>query len=473
MVIPVILCGGSGTRLWPLSRTAYPKQLHPLINEKSLLQQTIIRMTGLPQMGQPMIICNQDYRFIVAEQCRDLDVQAQIILESTGKNTAPAATLAALLLEQQKPNDLMLVLPADHIIQPCEPLEQSIQQAAALIHAHPELLVTFGVVPLRPETGYGYIQKGESLGKDAFTVKQFVEKPDEATAEHYIRSQAYFWNSGMFIFKPSSFLREMQRHAPDILEICRHCAEHIQKDMDFHRIPIETFARCRSDSIDYAVMERSDTIAVVALNADWNDVGSWSAMSDIHPKDSSGNVLQGDVVATHVKNSYLRSESRLLAATGVSDLIVIETSDAVLVTHQNQCQEVKKLVSLLKNKNRPETEKHRKDYRPWGYYDILHSGPNFQIKRLVVKSMAKLSLQMHYYRSEHWIVLRGTATVTCGEKIFELQANQSTFISAATQHRLENNTPEPLELIEVQTGSYFGEDDIIRFEDLYQREATQ
>lgn len=471
MYTPVILCGGSGTRLWPLSRTTYPKQLMPLVNDHSLLQQTLLRLRTLGTMHEPIIICNQDYRFIVAEQLRDIGFsKSKIILEPEGKNTAPAATLAALLLAEKNVDELMLVLPADHVIQDNGQFALSIQQAAAI--AQQGYLVTCGVVPTKPETGYGYIQKGERMAQDVFTVKQFVEKPDLQSANRYIESQAYLWNSGIFMFKAGVFLEEMACYAADILTACRACLTSLHIDLDFYRIHPSTFAACRAESIDYAAMEKSQKIAVVPLRCDWSDVGSWAAICEIFPADQQGNVIQGDVLAEQVKNSYLRSESRLLTAVGVSDLIVIETADAVLITHKDGCQEVKTLVNLLKKNQRAEAERHRRDYRPWGYYEILNTGPAYQAKRLVVKPGAKLSLQMHQHRSEHWIIIQGTAVVTCGESQFELKENQSTFIPAGQKHRLENHTTEPLELIEVQTGNYFGEDDIVRFDDIYQREVV-
>lgn len=468
MYTPVILCGGSGTRLWPLSRTSYPKQLLPLVNDKTLLQQTLLRLRDAPDIGKPIIICNQDYRFIVAEQIREVGYdEAQIILEPEGKNTAPAITLAALLLQQSAPENLMLVLPADHVIDNTEQFALSVSQAALL--AQQNILVTFGIVPTKPETGYGYIQRGESLGEGLFQVKQFVEKPDKATAAQYLQSQEYYWNSGMFLFKARAYLKEIEQYAPDILSSCQACISNINVDLDFHRLKPELFSQCRSESIDYAVMEKSQNIAVVSLRSDWSDVGSWNSVCEIQGMDVSGNVVNGDVVVDQVSNSYLRSESRLLAAVGVADLVVVETADAVLVTHKNSCQDVKLLVNSLKKENRPEIERHRRDYRPWGYYEILNSGPHFQAKRLVVKPGAKLSLQKHQFRSEHWVIIRGAAVVTCDNRRFELYANESTFIPAGEKHRLENNSTEILELIEVQTGSYFGEDDIIRFEDVYKR----
>lgn len=466
MITPVILCGGSGTRLWPLSRTAYPKQLLALANEKSLLQQTLLRLRELPGLNAPVVICNQDYRFLIAEQVREIGIEnAKIILEPEGKNTAPAVTIAAL--SEPDPEALLLVLPADHVINDELPFIKAVAKAAKM--ALQGTLVTFGVVPTRPETGYGYIQKGEAINAEVFKAKRFVEKPDFVTAQKYLESGEYFWNSGMFMFESATYLREMEEHAPDILSVCRDCVESLQVDLDFQRIKPELFAPCRSESIDYALMEKTKNIAVVPLDSDWSDVGSWAAMWDINSLDRANNVVKGDVVLDKVSNSYLHSESRLLAVIGLSDLVVVETADAVLVAHKDHSQDVKKMVGQLKSQGRSEVERHLRDHRPWGYFEVLNNGTCFQAKRLVVKPGAKLSLQMHHHRSEHWVVIKGKALVTCGEEQFILQENESTFIPAGTKHRLENTTEELLELIEVQTGSYFGEDDIVRFEDIYQR----
>ncbi|HSW71106.1 MAG TPA: mannose-1-phosphate guanylyltransferase/mannose-6-phosphate isomerase [Gammaproteobacteria bacterium] len=468
---PVILCGGSGTRLWPLSRTAYPKQLLPLFDGKSLLQQTLLRLQHLPSANPPWLICNQAYRFIVAEQVRALGISdARIILEPEGKNTAPAVTLAALLLQNNPSPQLMLVLPADQVIS--EPLlfRAAIEQGTVL--AQQNYLLTFGVKPTKPETAYGYIQKGKSLGKASFAVKQFREKPDRKTAENYLRSAAYFWNSGIFLFQVDTYLKEIELHAPDLKAACECCVQQIEMDLDFYRLPASLFSLCRNESLDYAIMEKSQKIAVVHLAAEWRDLGSWSALWELQKPLDSSNVIKGDVITEQVNNSYLHAESRLLAIVGLSDVVVVETADAVMVAHKDKCQEVKNLVDKLKAKQRSEVERHRREYRPWGYYELLNQDPDFHAKRLVVKPGAKLSLQSHQYRSEHWVVIRGRAQVTCGEKKFELKENQSTFIPAGVKHRLENATTTVLELLEVQTGSYFGEDDILRFEDLYQRTET-
>lgn len=468
MITPVILCGGSGSRLWPLSRSSYPKQLLPLIDSKSLLQQTVLRVRDVPDMMSPIILCNQAHRFIVAEQLRDIGCENyQIILEPEGKNTAPAITLAALHRQADHQHSLLLTLPADHVVDDQASFNEAILQAAKM--ADRGSLVTFGVTPTRPETGYGYIKKGEPIESQAFRVRQFVEKPDANTAQKFLDSGEYFWNSGMFMFYVDAFLRELEKYSADILACCRDCLKGMIADLDFYRIPPELFRACRGESIDYAVMEKSDNIVVVPLHSGWNDVGSWSAVWDTHAMDQAGNVLKGDVVAYQVSNSYLHAESRLLAAVGVSDLAVIETADAVLVANKNNAQHIKTLVEMLAKNNRSEVERHRRDYRPWGHYEVLHDGADFKVKHLVVKPGAKLSLQMHQHRSEHWIVIKGTAFVTCGETQFELQENQSTFIPAKEKHRLENRGEILLELIEVQTGTYFGEDDIVRFADIYQR----
>jgi mannose-1-phosphate guanylyltransferase/mannose-6-phosphate isomerase len=469
MITPVILCGGSGTRLWPLSRNSYPKQLLPLVTSNSLLQDTVIRSKIISQVTAPLVICHEDHRFLVAEQLQQMGVSdAKIMLEPVGKNTAPAAALAALYLSRHHADPLMLVLPADHVIQDTEKFHAAVK--AATVIAETGCLVTFGVIPTKPETGYGYIKKADSLaGTDGYRVDKFVEKPDFATAEGYVNSKEYFWNSGIFMFRASSFIAELREHAPAILAACEKAMSGVVTDLDFMRIREAEFADCPSDSIDYAVMEKTQNAAVVPLAADWSDVGSWSALYDVQKADEDGNVVHGDVFTEQVNNSYLRAESRMLAVVGVSDHIVVETPDAVLVAHKDHCQDVKAIVASLKARQRPETNLHRRVYRPWGHYETVDKSTCFLVKRITVKPGARLSLQMHHFRSEHWVVVSGNATVTRDEETFLLSENQSTYIPVGVKHRLENAGTNDLELIEVQSGTYLGEDDIVRFEDVYGR----
>ena len=461
---PVILSGGSGTRLWPLSREQYPKQLLCLLGERTLLQQTVSRLDGMEHVADPLLVCNEEHRFLIAEQLRQLGkTPADIILEPVGRNTAPALTLAALALLKHSPNDaLMLVMPADHVIHDVGEFHSAIQEGTAL--AEKGRLVTFGIVPATPETGYGYIKRG-----DGNEVAAFVEKPDAETAGRYVASGNYLWNSGMFMMLASVWLDELNRFHPAMLEACKAAYEQGWRDGEFFRVNAQAFGSCQSNSIDYAVMEETDKAAVVALDAGWSDIGAWSSLWEASERDSQGNVVQGDVYAHATQNTLLISQHRFLAAVGLDDIIVIETPDAVLVAHKKHAQDVKEVVNRLKSDKRSEYQTHRRVYRPWGSYEGIDAGPRFQVKRLMVNPGAALSLQMHHHRAEHWIVVKGTARVTRGDEVFMLTENQSTYIPLGTTHRLENPGNIALEIIEVQSGSYLGEDDIVRFEDKYNR----
>lgn len=470
-MVPVIMSGGSGTRLWPLSRQLYPKQFLPLAGEKSMLQETISRLDGL-DLQPPVIICNDNHRFIVAEQLRELDISdGEIILEPVGRNTAPAIAIAAfnaLSSEKKKDNDpLLLVLAADHVIENVDAFHKSISQASVL--AEKGKLVTFGIVPDKAETGYGYIKRGSEIGSEGYNVDAFFEKPDLATAESYLLSGDYLWNSGMFLFRASCYLNELKKYRPDIYSACEASVKSLDESTDFKRLNEDVFSKCPSDSVDYAVMENTKEAAIVPLDAQWNDIGSWSALWDIREKDNSGNVLAGDVVIHDVENCYFHASSKLVTAIGVENLVVVETSDAIMVSSKDRVQDVKSIVEKLNNSNRQETVIHRQASRPWGSYDCIDKGERFQVKRIVVKPGASLSLQMHHHRAEHWIVVKGTAQVTKDDEVFTLSENQSTYIPLGVKHRLENPGVVPLEIIEVQSGSYLGEDDIIRFDDTYGR----
>jgi mannose-1-phosphate guanylyltransferase/mannose-6-phosphate isomerase len=461
---PVILSGGSGTRLWPLSREHYPKQLLCLLGEQTLLQQTVSRLDGMGNVAAPLLVCNEEHRFLIAEQLRQMGkAPADIILEPVGRNTAPALTLAALALLKHSANDaLMLVMPADHVIQNTAKFHSAVKEGYAL--AEKGRLVTFGIVPATPETGYGYIKRGK--GNE---VEAFVEKPDTKTAAQYVASGEYLWNSGMFMMLASVWLDELNRFHPAMLEACKTAHEQGHRDADFYRVNTQAFGSCQSNSIDYAVMEETDKAAVVALDAGWSDIGAWSSLWEASTRDAQGNVVQGDVYMHATKNALLISQHRFVAAVGLDDIIVVETPDAVLVAHKKHAQDVKEVVSRLKSDKRSEYQTHRRVYRPWGSYEGVDAGPRFQVKRLVVNPGAALSLQMHHHRAEHWIVVKGTARVTRGDEVFMLTENQSTYIPLGTTHRLENPGNIPLEIIEVQSGSYLGEDDIVRFEDKYNR----
>ncbi|MEH6504169.1 MAG: mannose-1-phosphate guanylyltransferase/mannose-6-phosphate isomerase [Cycloclasticus sp.] len=467
---PVILSGGSGTRLWPLSRGAYPKQFLPLTSDNTMLQETLLRLRGISGMSAPLVICNEAHRFMVAEQLREIDTKPQaIMLEPVGRNTAPAVALAALAVD---PDEILLILPADHVIENIAVFHSVVEQA--ICEAEKDHLVTFGIVPSGPETGYGYIQaKKEASDATSYKVNRFVEKPDLATATEYLDSGDYYWNSGMFVFKASRYLDELEKFNPQMLAACKKAYINAKEDADFTRVDRAAFEACPADSIDYAVMEKTDSAVVIPLDADWNDVGSWAALWEIAEKDSNGNALKGDVLTHDTKNSYIHSDKKLIATIGVSDLVIIESDDAIMVAPRDRVQEVKEIVAQLKAKKRSECDVHRKVYRPWGHYDSIDNGERHQAKRIVVKPGGKLSLQMHHHRAEHWIVVKGTAQVTRGDEQFIVSENESTYIPLGTVHSLENRGVIPLEMIEVQSGSYLGEDDIVRFEDKYGRELKK
>jgi len=474
MIVPVILCGGSGSRLWPMSREQYPKQLLSLVGERSMLQDTLSRLEGIENQADPILVCNEEHRFMVAEQVRQWKRNpGGILLEPQGKNTAPAATVSALCAEEWDKDPLLLILPADHVIRNPEAFRDAVLRG--LDAAREGKLVTFGIVPDHPETGYGYIRTDcnvrdiEAGDADVRPVHEFVEKPDRQTAEEYVRAGCYLWNSGMFMFTASSYLEELQAHAPDILKECRRAYETGGRDMDFFRLGADAFGACPANSIDYAVMERTDRAAVVPLEAGWSDVGSWAALWEVEDRDGSGNVCKGDVLCKDVANSYLHSTERLIAGVGLQDLVVVETKDAVLVADRERGQEVKDIVKSLERQERLETTVHSRVYRPWGSYENIDAGQRFQVKRIVVNPGSVLSFQMHHHRAEHWVVVRGTAKITQGEQESIISEDQSTYIPLGTPHRLENPGKIPLELIEVQTGSYLGEDDIVRFQDQYGR----
>jgi mannose-1-phosphate guanylyltransferase / mannose-6-phosphate isomerase len=465
-LIPVILSGGSGTRLWPLSRGQYPKQFLPLVSERTMVQETMLRLSGMSGIKNPIAICNENHRFMMAEQLLEIGIQpTAIILEPVGKNTAPAVALAAL--SAQSADDVLLVLPADHVISNIDAFHSAIVQAEAL--AKQGFLVTFGIVPTEPETGYGYIKKDSVQEGNAYRVAAFVEKPDLTTAQSYLKSGDFLWNSGMFAFTAGNFLKELEKFNPEMLLVCQKALDTAQADLDFIRLDHSIFSACPADSIDYAVMEKTDKGVVLPLDAGWNDVGSWLALWSVTKKDANGNAISGDVLTVKTQNSFIFSEDRLVTVIGVDDLVVIETKDAVMVVSKDKVQDVNQLVSQLKTLGRSETQLHRKAYRPWGYYDSVDNGSRHQTKRIVVKPGAKLSLQKHHHRAEHWIVVKGTALVTRDDKQTLLTENESTFIPLGTIHRLENPGVIPLEIIEVQSGSYLGEDDIVRYGDNYGR----
>ncbi len=474
---PVILCGGSGTRLWPLSREQYPKQLLALDGQDTLLQATARRVdkslaATARKVLAPIVVANEDYRFIIAEQLRQTGVvPATIVLEPVGRNTAPALAMAALIALKAGDDPVLLVMPADHLIGDVKAFRAAVAQGIA--SAETGKLVTFGVKPTHPETGYGYIHAAAALtGKDgARAIDAFVEKPDAATAERYVAGGEHFWNSGIFMMRASVWLAQLEATRRDIAEACRAAFDARSLDRDFLRVGKDAFTACPADSIDYAVMEKlpAGLGVVIPLSAGWSDVGAWDALWQLGEKDADNNVLQGDVMAVATRNTLAISQSRLVTLVGLDDTVVVETPDAVLVAHKSKMQQVKDVVARLKREGRTETNAHRKIYRPWGYYDSIDAGSRFQVKRIVVNPGAALSLQMHHHRAEHWVVVRGTARVTRGEEVFLVSENESTFIPLGTKHRLENPGKVPLEMIEVQSGAYVGEDDIVRFEDAYGR----
>jgi mannose-1-phosphate guanylyltransferase len=466
MIIPVILSGGSGTRLWPLSRTLFPKQFISLMNDTTLFQDTILR---LPEdLSDPLVICNEEHRFLVAEQLRQIGSNnSGIILEPIGKNTAPAIALAALKLIDNSQDPSLLVLSADHLINDNKAFQKAINIAKT--YSEQGKLVAFGVKPTKPETGYGYIEVDSSLDTKCYDIQSFKEKPNLTNAKNYLDSGNYYWNSGIFMFKASEYLDELNKFEPEILSICRKSYKKTDKDLDFLRINNKEFNNCPEKSIDYAVMEKTKDGVVIPLESNWSDIGSWDALWEAKPKDDNNNVSTGDVILEKVTNSYIQGTNRLLSVIGLSDIVVIDTEDAILVADKKNVQNIKNIVEKLKNEKRGEIINHRKVYRPWGYYDSIDSGQGFQVKRISVNPCSKLSLQKHQHRSEHWVVINGIAQVTCGKKVFELKENQSAYIPKGEIHRLENREKTPLEIIEIQTGDYLGEDDIIRLEDDYER----
>ena len=461
-ICPVIMAGGSGTRLWPLSRAAHPKQFLRLHGEDTMLQTTVNRLSGL-DIQSPITICNEEHRFFVAEQLREIDKLGSIILEPVGRNTAPAIALAALTA---KDDPLLLVLAADHVIQDEAAFREAVIRA--IPPAEAGKLVTFGIVPSAPHTGYGYIKRGNDLG-EGFKVDEFVEKPSLEVAKGYISSGEYYWNSGMFLFRASRYLEELEKCRPDILEKCKLSVNEIKADLDFLRVNKETFESCPAESVDYAVMEKTSDAVVVPMDAGWSDIGSWSSLWDISQKDEDGNSAHGDVILHDTYNSYVKTDRKLVAVIGVNDLVIVSTKDALMVAHKDSVHDVKIITELLKTRMRSEWELSREVYRPWGKYDSIDSADGYQVKRLTVNPGAKLSVQMHHHRSEHWVVVSGQARVHYGAESHDLKVNESTYHGKNVVHALENPGDSPLELIEIQVGDYLGEDDIVRFSDNYGR----
>lgn len=467
MIRAVVLCGGSGTRLWPLSRAQYPKQFLPLVGENSLLQATLLRLQGLPGVGQSILVSNEAQRFLVAEQLRELKCRADILLEPVARNTAPAIAAAARwALSKDDSLPLLLVLPSDHVVRDVAVFQAAV--SAGVAHAAAGKLVTFGIVPNRPETGYGYIKRGLAVSA-GYVIEQFVEKPDAVTAEAYLQSGDYFWNSGMFLFRADRYLELLANLAPDIAAPACAAVDAAQADLDFIRLDPESFSRCRADSVDYAVMEKATDAVVIPLDAGWSDIGAWDALCEEAGSDPQGNACRGDVIAYDTQRCLIRAESRLVATIGLSDLIVVETADAVLVATKDRAQDVKHVVARLQREQRAESDHHVLVHRPWGSYEGIGAGSRYQVKRIIVKPGASLSLQMHHHRAEHWVVVKGTAKIRRGDETMVLSENQSTYIPLGEMHRLENPGKIDLEIVEIQTGSYLGEDDIVRLEDSYGR----
>ena len=467
-IYPVILCGGAGSRLWPMSRQLLPKQFLPLVSDRTMLQETALRLRGLANAQAPTVVANNEHRFLVAEQLHEIDAAPRMqILEPVGRNTAPAVAVAALSLEQAGEHAVMLVLPADHLIRDAARFRAAVERAAVV--AAGGALVTFGIEPEHPATGYGYIERGAPLAGGVYRVARFIEKPDADTAKTFLQQGKFLWNSGMFALSPRHYLDELARYAPQMLEACRAAWAGSARDLDFVRLDAAAFTACPADSIDYAVMEKTDAATVIPVDIGWSDVGSWATLWDAASKDERGNVVRGDVHLQDTENCYVRAEDRMVSVIGLKNAVVVETDDAVLVTTQDQAQKVKDVVVHLDAAQRSEHVSHSRVYRPWGYYESIDDGDRFQVKRLMVKPGAALSLQMHHHRAEHWVVVSGTAKVTRGEDVFLVAENESTYIPIGAKHRLENPGKVPLYLIEVQSGGYLGEDDIVRFEDVYKR----